>query len=98
VAEGVEVASGAWAADRQLCDGPRVSDAVTPLTGAHPSPIPAVACDEGQLYRCAGGLVVACSDSVALVACARGCISEGAAIDDDETVTREAAFAILCSR
>jgi hypothetical protein len=55
-------------------------------------------CDEGQLYRCAAGSVVACHENAVVATCVRGCFEEGAAIDEDEPIEREAAFAILCSR
>jgi hypothetical protein len=55
-------------------------------------------CDEGQLYRCGAGAVTACRDNAVVARCVRGCVDEGAAVDDDVPVTREAAFAILCSR
>ena len=61
----------------------------------------ASSCEEGQLYRCAGGLVVDCAAHVVLAVCTHGCFAEGAAIEEDaqdESVSREAAFAILCSR
>jgi hypothetical protein len=54
-------------------------------------------CDEGDRYRCAGGRVVECASGQIVAACLRGCFAEGSSIDDD-AVTREGAFAILCSR
>jgi hypothetical protein len=54
-------------------------------------------CDEGERYRCAGGRVVECASGLIVAACLRGCFAEGSSIDDD-AVSREGAFAILCSR
>jgi hypothetical protein len=54
-------------------------------------------CEEGDRYRCSDGRVVECASGRALARCVRGCFSEGTSIDDDD-VSREAAFAILCSR
>jgi hypothetical protein len=56
-----------------------------------------VPCEEGDRYRCAGGRVVDCASNAAIGHCLRGCFAEGTSIDDDG-VSREAAFAILCSR
>ena len=104
-ADGIEVVIDRTHAARQLCAPEpdanpndatswkrRVVDAMAP---------PAASCDEAQLYRCARGLVVDCAVHVVLAACTRGCFAEGAAIEadaQDESVSREAAFAILCSR
>jgi len=66
------------------------------------SPLPGVdggetVCEEGDRYRCAGGRVVECASAATAGFCVRGCFAEGMSIDDDG-VSREAAFAILCSR
>jgi hypothetical protein len=53
-------------------------------------------CDEGQLYRCQDGRVVDCTGRAVVAECPQGCFAEGAFIADD--VSREGAFAILCSR
>jgi len=55
-------------------------------------------CDEEQLYRCAGGAVVSCAESAVVGRCVRGCFTEGASVEGELPVSREAAFAILCSR
>jgi hypothetical protein len=96
VADGVEVVVERDAAATQLCKPapgvvlvePAGSDAV------------ATGCDEGDAYRCARGLVVACHDNAVVARCARGCAGEGTSLgnDDEAPVPREAAFAILCSR
>jgi hypothetical protein len=57
----------------------------------------ATACDEGERYRCQSGAVVGCGVNATLGSCVDGCVVEGQAINDDG-VSREAAFAILCSR
>jgi hypothetical protein len=66
------------------------------------SPLPGVdagetVCEEGDRFRCAGGRVVECASAATAGLCLRGCFAEGMSIDDDG-VSREAAFAILCSR
>jgi hypothetical protein len=55
-------------------------------------------CDEEELYRCSGGAVVACAEHAVVGVCVRGCAAEGASLGGDLAVSREAAFAILCSR
>jgi hypothetical protein len=101
--EGLEVVIDRAEAPRQLC-APEAdaSDGIPWIRGATEAVgRRAEACDDGQLYRCAQGVVVDCRARVVLASCARGCFAEGAAIDDegqDESVSREAAFAILCSR
>ena len=109
LADGAEVALERARATAQLCvPAPNHAPFATPL-GSPPaggSPAPAVVdalgeagatCDEGDRYRCAGGRVVDCASGSPVAQCVRGCFSEGASIDDD-AVSREAAFAILCSR
>ncbi len=54
-------------------------------------------CDEGDRYRCSSGRVIDCAAGLAVGRCVRGCFAEGTSIEDDG-VSREAAFAILCSR
>lgn len=95
VADELEVVVPRDRAVRQLCAPGGDAGALTrtPATGEA-----ARGCEEGQLYRCAAGSVVACHDNAVAATCVRGCFEEGAAIDDDEPVEREAAFAILCSR
>jgi hypothetical protein len=109
LAEGAEVVLERARATAQLCEpAPNHASFANPL-GSPPaggSPAPAevdafgetgATCDEGDRYRCAGGRVVECASGSPVAQCVRGCSSEGASIDDD-AVSREAAFAILCSR
>ena len=94
VVEGVEVVAERGKAATQLC-------APAADAGAFARSLRAVApsdCDEEQLYRCAGGAVVSCVERVVVGTCVAGCSTEGASVGGDVTVTREAAFAILCSR
>ena len=56
-------------------------------------------CDEEQLYRCAGGSVVACAEHAVVGDLHAGLRVGGRRRSEATTpVTREAAFAILCSR
>jgi hypothetical protein len=68
-------------------------------------------CEEGERYRCTGGGVVDCAAGAGGVVSARvighclhGCLAEGTALDDASSelgidgLSREAAFAMLCSR
>jgi hypothetical protein len=92
VVEGIEVVAERDRAAVQLCAPP-------PDAGALARPVRAPGeCDEDQLYRCAGGAVVSCAERAVVGVCARGCSTEGASIGGDVDVSREAAFAILCSR
>ena len=92
VADDVEVVLDRGAAAAQLCaPGPEAGALVRPMTQA-------ADCEETSLYRCAGGLVVSCSERAAVAACLHGCAREGSDIGVEQTVSREAAFAILCSR
>jgi hypothetical protein len=95
-ADGVELVVERLRAERQLCApaidaGPFATPAVIPLA-VHETP-----CEEGDRYRCSRGQVIECSTGLAVGLCVRGCFAEGTAMDDD-AVSREAAFAILCSR
>jgi hypothetical protein len=95
VADGVELVIERRLAAAQLCAPgrdagvfavpPRATDAGERL------------CEEGDRFLCSGGRVVECASEAAVGWCVRGCFAEGASIDDDG-VSREAAFAILCSR
>jgi hypothetical protein len=93
-AEGVELVVDRSQAGTQLC-------VPAPDAGAFARPtLPAAAaspCEEGQRYTCRAGLTVECASGTTVGLCTNGCAAEGAAIDDDR-VSREAAFAILCSR
>jgi hypothetical protein len=94
VLDGLEVVVERARATTQLCaPAPDAGLLATPLA----APTPA-ACDDEQLYRCVGGVIVACSDRSIVATCVHGCSVEGAAIGDDLPVAREAAYAILCSR
>jgi hypothetical protein len=93
-ADGVEVAIDRTQAGTQLC-------APAPDAGAFARttlPVRAtVPCEEGQRYVCSAGLTIECASGTAFALCIRGCCAERASVDDDG-VSREAAFAILCSR
>jgi hypothetical protein len=92
VVDGLETVAGRSEAVTQLCAAP-------PDAGAFARPLHAPAgCEDGQLFRCSGGQVVSCAEGAVVGACARGCFAEGAALGDELPVSREAAFAILCSR
>ena len=103
-ADSVEIVVERARAIAQLC-APGVDAGIL---AAPPGPAPDggdVLCEEGQRYLCAGGRVVDCASGGAVGGavggaigrCVRGCFAEGTSIDDDG-VSREAAFAILCSR
>jgi hypothetical protein len=95
-------------APRQLCALAADAATVTSVAGAVSPPggrtpdgsgrHETVRCDPGQLYRCFDADVVACQENAVVGTCTRGCFSPGASVDDGEPVSREAAFAILCSR
>jgi hypothetical protein len=106
VADGVEVVIDRVMAAAQLC-APAVVPAIVPAIDGGPVarlaagriPNAPRACAEDQLYRCADGVVIDCLAHEAVAMCIRGCFADGAFIDDASgSVTREAAFAILCSR
>ncbi|MGO9836195.1 MAG: hypothetical protein ACLP1X_18500 [Polyangiaceae bacterium] len=93
--DGLEMVMDRKQAGTQLC-------AVLPDAGAlalPTLPVPVAApCEEGQRYVCRGArTIVECVSNAAVGVCVRGCYAEDASIDDDG-VSREAAFAILCSR
>jgi hypothetical protein len=96
-AEGVEVVIPRSLAPVQLCAHTRDAGALT-IAPPQPGEAPRRGCDEGQLYRCVGGDVIACHDNAVAARCVHGCFADDAALDDDVPVSREAAFAILCSR
>lgn len=96
-ADGVELVIDKEAAARQLCQ-PAGGDAsfVRPASAGRRAPQP---CDEGQLYRCFEGDIIDCVATQVAGSCIRGCFTEGASIDEASPgVSREAAYAILCSR
>src|SRR5579883_2828131 len=81
VAEGAEVVVERSRAVAQLCVPSRDAG---PLSAAPaPGALPTTSCDEGDLYKCAGGAVVACSGNALVAQCVRGCAAEGAGVDDD---------------
>jgi hypothetical protein len=95
VADGVELVVERAHAATQLCaPGP---DAGVLALSPPPGALPTAPCDEGELYKCAGGTVIACTANAVVAQCLRGCDAEGAGIDE-EAVDRVAAVAILCSR
>jgi hypothetical protein len=96
VAEGAEVVIEPPLAVRQLCAPSQDAGTVMRVTPVGP-PTPA-ACGAGQLYRCSGADVVDCRENAIVGTCLRGCFAPDAYLDEDPPVTREAAFAILCSR
>jgi len=92
VVDGIEIVADRSRAAAQLC---------APAADAGPVARPEHAageCEDGQLYRCTGGQVVSCAEHAVVGECVRGCFAAGAYLDDDVVVSREAAFAILCSR
>ncbi len=97
VADGVEVVIERADARTQLC-APAPSAGVLAVPSAPGAPDGGEAqCEEGDRYVCTGGRVVDCASRAAAGTCLRGCFAEGTTIGDDG-VSREAAFAILCSR
>jgi hypothetical protein len=93
-ADGVELVIDRARAEGQLCaPRPDAGSFVAPLGSAAAASV----CDEGQRYRCADALVIECQSGVAVGRCVNGCFAQTASIDDDD-VSREAAFAMLCSR
>jgi hypothetical protein len=98
-ADGVELVVDRARAARQLCapgrdGGAFVTSPATPAAAGDAAETP---CDEGDRYLCAAGRVVECASGAAVGQCLRGCFADGTSIGDDG-VSREAAFAILCSR
>jgi hypothetical protein len=94
-ADGVEVVAPRALAAAQLC-APGRDASVFAFLSLLPDAGEAV-CDEGARYLCAGGRVVECASRSVVGQCVRACFADGTSIDDDG-VSREAAFAILCSR
>jgi hypothetical protein len=94
VAEGLEVVMDRAHAATQLC-APEPDAGLIRPTG----PQAFGTCEEGQLYRCRAATVVDCAAHMIAASCMHECFAEGASIDEGAgSVTREAAFAILCSR
>ncbi|HEY1691171.1 MAG TPA: hypothetical protein VGG39_03365 [Polyangiaceae bacterium] len=94
VADDLVVVVDQDAALRQVC-APEAD--ATPVARLLPTPPPS-SCDEDVLFRCAGNAIVACADHAVVAVCAKGCVSDGASLGDDVSVSREAAFALLCTR
>jgi hypothetical protein len=95
VADGVEAVVPENRAADQLCAAG--ADAGPVATPPPPGETPR-GCDEGQAYRCEGGVVTACLENAVVARCLRGCVVESSGLDDAPLVRREAAAAILCSR
>jgi hypothetical protein len=93
VVEGVDVVVDRSVAQAQLCAPER--DASTSVMAAVAEPA-AARCEEGEVFACRRGAVIDCAGH-RQYACPRGCFRDGASLDSDG-VSREAAFAILCSR
>jgi hypothetical protein len=93
VADGVEFVVPHDRAISQLC-APAPDE---PLSMPAPPDVVAFACDEGERYRCQSGLVVACAGNAVIGRCVRACVFDVQSVDDD-SVSREGAFAILCTR
>ncbi len=96
VADGVELVVERALAERQLC-APTPDAGVLAIPAFAPLRVLETPCEEGERYRCTGGRVIECASSLVLGPCVRGCFAEGTSLADD-AVSREAAFAILCSR
>jgi hypothetical protein len=94
VVDGLEVVMERPRARAQLC-APEVDAGGSARVLAVTSP---GRCEDEQLYRCAAGAVVACAEGAVVAMCNRGCVAEGAFVGDEQPVSREAAFALLCSR
>jgi hypothetical protein len=97
-ADGVELTVERARDTIQLCaPGPDAGAYAAPLEAPPSPPVSQALCDEGERYRCADGRIIECASSLAIGRCVKGCFAEGTSIGDD-AVSREAAFAILCSR
>jgi hypothetical protein len=82
------------AALRQLCAlEPDAAPPARLLAAPPPS-----GCDEEDLYRCAGSAIVSCAERQVVGVCAKGCATEGGSLGVDAPVSREVAFAVLCTR
>ncbi len=96
VDEGVVLAVERSLATVQLCVAS--SDAGLPAVPWAGSVLPPTTCDDEDSYRCTGGSVVDCRSATPVGSCVRGCYRDGASLPNEATVTRERAFALLCSR
>lgn len=95
VVDGLEMVVDRALALPQLCAPPVDSGTLARIATGAPQ---AADCDEDVAYRCSGGAVVACAEHRVVATCESGCFADGAEIESDPQVGREAAFAILCSR
>ncbi|MGH7439000.1 MAG: hypothetical protein ACRENE_25205, partial [Polyangiaceae bacterium] len=97
VLEGLELVVEPPRATAQLCAPP--AGAPSPAVPWAGSVLPPTPCDEGDAYRCAGGAVLDCRSATPVGSCVGGCYRDGASIADTTlALTRERAFALLCSR
>lgn len=96
VVDGVELVVERVRAASQLC-APRLDAGPFAIPASIPLAVSDSPCDEGDRYRCSGGRVIECSTALEVGLCVRGCFADETSIDDD-AVSREAAFAMLCSR
>jgi hypothetical protein len=97
VSDGLQVAMDRTLAAVQLCapaSSPFASTSGISIAGG----AAAAPCEESELYRCIGGIVIDCAARRVVAPCPHGCFAEGAFVREDASVCREAAFAILCSR
>jgi hypothetical protein len=93
-ADGLELVIDRSQARTQLCAPPAGAGPFARATLPTRASVP---CQEGQRFACTAGLMVECASSTVIGLCIHGCYAEGASIDDDGA-TREATFALLCSR
>ena len=99
---GGECEQGCVADDVEVVvDRPLTAQLCAPTVDAGPLTRPGsqvAECDEDTLFRCTGGAVVSCLDHAVVAFCQHGCFQEGTDIGGEVPLSREAAFAILCSR
>jgi hypothetical protein len=97
-ADGAEVVLDRRGAATQLCAPARDAGPVAAAGSTAPTPYDGPRCEEGERFSCVGDVVLECRNvPVAIGWCFKGCYADGGSIDD-ERVSREAAFAIFCSR
>lgn len=100
-AEGFELVMGPREAAVQLC-AVTPGDVVVRAPDLHDTrSVDDAVCEEGQLFRCDAGAVVDCAARAVVASCVHGCVKGAEALEDgigQHPLTREAAFAILCSR
>jgi hypothetical protein len=104
VAEGAELVIEPSLALAQLCTPQPDAGALVSLPralGLAPSderPERDRSCEEGEAFRCVGGDIVSCSERRTVASCVHGCYRDEAAVEDDTNLSREQAYALLCSR